>query len=90
MNYKTPLGYYEKAIEELRSTQEELQRELELIKDIQAENSSLKAELKNTKQRLEELENNIEQKIQQVQDGIKNGSIVAKKAVMLRARDDKH
>ena len=55
MNYKTPLGYYEKAIEELRSTQEELQRELEIIKDIQAENSSLKAELKTTKQRLEEL-----------------------------------
>ncbi|WP_414621692.1 hypothetical protein [Calothrix sp. CCY 0018] len=90
MNYKTPLDYYEKAIEELRSTQEELQKELEIIKEIQAENFSLKAELKNTKQRLEELENNTEQKIQQVKDGIKNGSIVAKKAVMLRARDDKH
>ncbi len=97
MNYKTPLGYYEKAIEELKRTQVDLQIELENIKTLQADNASLKAELKstqkelqNTKQRLEELENNTEQKIQDVQNGIADGSIVAKKAIMLRARDDEH
>lgn len=53
INWKTPLGYYEKAIEELRCTQEELQAELQSIREIQSDCANLKAELKSTKQELE-------------------------------------
>ncbi len=53
-NWKTPLGYYEKSIEELRRTREELQSELETLREIKADYTNLKAELEATKQELQE------------------------------------
>ncbi|BAY08709.1 GUN4 domain-containing protein [Calothrix sp. NIES-2098] len=67
-DWKTPLGYYERAIEELRRTKEELQDELETIKasnvqalessikSFQTEIHSLKSELQLTKEKLESAE----------------------------------
>ncbi|OUL21755.1 hypothetical protein BV378_26050 [Nostoc sp. RF31YmG] len=64
-NWKTPLGYYERAIEELSRAKKELQEELENIKasniqtlessirTFQTEIHSLKSELQLTKQKLE-------------------------------------
>ena len=103
-DWKTPLGYYERAIEELKSTREELQTELEAVRELKASHETLKAELEatkaelqDTKQRLEKLASKAQatadsaaSKIESVKAGIENGSIVAQKALMLKARDDKH
>jgi seryl-tRNA synthetase len=53
ISWKTPLGYYEKAIEELRRTQEALQAEIENIRELKSDYANLKGELKATKQELE-------------------------------------
>jgi len=53
-NWKTPLGYYERSIEELRRTREELQSELETLREIKADYTNIKAELEATKQELQE------------------------------------
>jgi len=52
-DWKTPLGYYERAIEELRRKQEELQVELQNIKTIQDNYFNLKLELKTTQKELD-------------------------------------
>ncbi len=52
-NWKTPLGYYERAIYELTKTREEFQAELENLRELQVSQENLKAELKVTKEQLE-------------------------------------
>ncbi len=124
-DWKTPLGYYEKAIAELKRTREEFQTELQNFRELQVSQATLKAELQATKAELqdtkaelqatnERLENLVteakktassacsEAKVAQdtanttrseirfLKDGIKNGAIVAQKALMLRGRDEKH
>ncbi len=44
-DWKTPLGYYERAIEELRRTREEFQAELQSLRELQASHATMKAEL---------------------------------------------
>ena len=43
-DWKTPLGYYERAIAELERTREEFQTELQILKELQASHVNLKAE----------------------------------------------
>lgn len=52
-DWKTPLGYYERAISELRKTQEELQSELQNLRELQDSYAILNAELQATKEQLE-------------------------------------
>ena len=44
-DWKTPLGYYERAIAELERTREQFQAELQILKELQASQKNLKAEL---------------------------------------------
>ncbi|MBD1835788.1 hypothetical protein H6F61_24680 [Cyanobacteria bacterium FACHB-472] len=44
-DWKTPLGYYEKAIAELERTRKEFQTELQILRELQVSHSNLKAEL---------------------------------------------
>ncbi len=43
-DWKTPLGFYEKAIAELERTREEFQTELQILRELQASHVNLKAE----------------------------------------------
>jgi chromosome segregation ATPase len=52
-NWKTPLGYYERAIAELSKAREEFQMELQTIREVQASQAALKEELQVTKEQLE-------------------------------------
>ena len=57
-DWRTPLGYYEKAIEELRRTREEIQTELQNLKEPQTsevELQNLKAELQSSQAELQYL-----------------------------------
>ncbi|MDJ0736876.1 MAG: hypothetical protein QNJ47_22885 [Nostocaceae cyanobacterium] len=103
-NNKTPIGYFEQVIAELRSTQEELQAELKELRELKKHYAELEEQLKSTTQELQtvkaELENikvysqqikeQTQQNIDAVKNGIENGSIVVQKAVMLRGVDDEH
>ncbi|MEC4818580.1 MAG: hypothetical protein SAK29_35705 [Scytonema sp. PMC 1069.18] len=149
MNWKTPLGYYEKAIADLKRTQEQLQTELATLREVKASYATLNAELQATKQELQstrdelqetkkqlanivtEAKEKVVQKsdfeaikqeiqttkaemtetqqclgtalktaqdkaqsailtIESVKTGIENGSIVARKAIMLQGKDEQH
>ncbi len=52
-NWKTPLGYYERAIAELSKAREAFQMELQTIREVQASQAALKEELQVTKEQLE-------------------------------------
>lgn len=52
-NWKTPLGYYERAIAQLSKAREEFQRELQTIREVQASQEDLKKQLQATKEQLE-------------------------------------
>ncbi len=52
-NWKTPLGYYERAIAELSKAREEFQAELQTIREVQASQADLKEQLQVTKEQLE-------------------------------------
>jgi hypothetical protein len=52
-NWKTPLGYYERAIAELTKAREAFQMELQTIREVQASQAALKEELQVTKEQLE-------------------------------------
>jgi len=52
-NWKTPLGYYERAIAELSKAREAFQMELQTIREVQASLAALKEELQVTKEQLE-------------------------------------
>lgn len=54
-NWKTPLGYYERAIAELRKAREEFQVELQTLKEIQASYETLAADLQDAKTELQNL-----------------------------------
>lgn len=57
-DWKTPLGYYEKAIEELRRTREEIRTELQNLKETQTsqiEIQNLKAEFQSSQKELQNL-----------------------------------
>jgi septal ring factor EnvC (AmiA/AmiB activator) len=52
-NWKTPLGYYERAIAELSKAREAFQLELQTIREVQASQADLKKQLQATKEQLE-------------------------------------
>ena len=52
-NWKTPLGYYERAIAELSKVREEFQMELQTIREVQASQADLKEQLQVTKEQLD-------------------------------------
>jgi hypothetical protein len=52
-NLKTPLGYIEQAIAELRKTQDELQDELQEVRNFKEKYINLETQLKITQQELE-------------------------------------
>jgi chromosome segregation ATPase len=72
-DWKTPLGYYERAIAELRKVREEFYAEIRALRELQTSHERLQAEhqatkkqlqntkeeLQETKQRLEKLENRV-------------------------------
>lgn len=127
-DWKTPLGYYERAIAELKKAREEFQTELQIVRALQSSHANLKAELETTKeelqrtkaelhdtnQRLEKLENIVSEtqeiansarseakaaqdtantthsEVESVKNGIKSGTIVAQRAIMLQGKDDQH
>ena len=74
---------YIKLAEQLESTNQELQA-------VKTELGDIKAESQQVNQKMESLEHQNQQNIDAVKTEIENGSIVAKKAVMLRGVDDKH
>lgn len=55
-NWKTPLGVYERAIAELIKTREQLQTELQSLRDIQASYDNLKSELQAAKTEIKTLQ----------------------------------
>jgi cysteinyl-tRNA synthetase len=55
-DWKTPLGYCERAIAELRKAREEFQAELQNLRELQVSQETLKAELKDTKEQLETIQ----------------------------------
>lgn len=62
-NWKTPLGVYERAIAELRRTREEIQAEMQNLRQMQAslgEISNLKAALENSQVKIETLKTDLE------------------------------
>ena len=52
-DWKTPLGYHEKAITELKRAHEEFQTELQNFRELQASQESLRVEIQATKSELE-------------------------------------
>lgn len=54
-DWKTPLGYYERAIAEITSLREEFKAEIQALKKLQAENTSLKSELRSAQLEIENL-----------------------------------
>jgi hypothetical protein len=54
-DWKTPLGYYERAIEELKKAREEFQAELQTVRELQSSHATLKAELQAAQVELESL-----------------------------------
>ncbi len=65
---KTPLEYYERAIQELTNTREQLQTELEILREIQTSYQTLKDELATTKAKLDDNQrelSNTKQELQQ-------------------------
>ncbi|MGB3188838.1 MAG: H-type lectin domain-containing protein [Limnoraphis sp.] len=79
---KTPLEYYERAIQELTNTREQLQTELESLKQLKAELKSTKDELAQTQAEFQEqiqatnaeLQNQKE-KLYRIESGVFAGSI---------------
>ncbi|MFW6295714.1 MAG: GUN4 domain-containing protein [Halothece sp.] len=59
-DWKTPLGYYEKAIADLRKTQEQLIEELKNVNSFKADHYLLKEELKQAHQEIDILKNKLE------------------------------
>ena len=80
-NWKTPLGYYEKSIEELRRTREELQSELETLREIKANYTNLKAELEATKQELQETKAELQKTRRDVENLVTKAQAKADSAV---------
>jgi hypothetical protein len=54
-NWKTPLGYYERAIAELRKAREEFQAESQALRELQASHATLKAQLQAAQTELQKL-----------------------------------
>ena len=54
-DWKTPLGYYERAIAELKKAREEIQAELQTVRELQSSHATLKADLKAAQTELQNL-----------------------------------
>jgi hypothetical protein len=54
-DWKTPLGYYERAIAELKKAREEFQAELQTVRELQSSHATLKDELQAAQLELESL-----------------------------------
>ena len=70
-DWKTPLGYYERAIAELTKVREQLQAELQALKNIQTSQKLLKTELQETKQELK----NTNQELQETNNALNTFAI---------------
>ncbi|MFZ1024633.1 MAG: GUN4 domain-containing protein [Limnoraphis robusta] len=74
---KTPLEYYERAIQELTNTREQLQTELESLKEMQTSYQTLKDELATTQAKLDDTDRqllNTKQELQQETEPLKKSS----------------
>lgn len=54
-DWKTPLGVYERAIAEVTTLREEFKAEIQALRQLQAENASLKSELRSAQLKIENL-----------------------------------
>jgi hypothetical protein len=54
-DWKTPLGYYERAIAELKKAREEFKAELQTVRELQSSHATLKADLKAAQTELQNL-----------------------------------
>lgn len=59
-NWKTPLGYYERAIYELTKTREEFQAELQNLRELQAYDATVKAKLQTIQTELETIKTQLQ------------------------------